>query len=436
MAVDERPPESYVRALIPRGFTLEAKLGAGAFGTVWRATQDRFGRSVAVKCFDSATMNSAENRKRFEREAPLLARIRHPSIPFVLTAGEFSVGGRDVPFHVMELVEGPTLDRRLEDNQGPLSVVEGCAIAVSALRALHAAHEAKIIHRDVKPDNILLSPIGTYLIDFSLGVSLVYEPGLTRATVGGRGLGTYEYASPEQRQDALNVDLRTDIFSAGVMLMRMLSGVASPAAEIIERNLADTPVQLRQHIIRACSAKRENRFGTAADFANAIAPFADIAALAASTPTVAFCRNTKCNRATLSDSGYYRGPFIDSRSVVPYCTGCGGALVRDCPGCRRPLPRDLGELVVTGSRKGPDRLGANCAYCAARIFTVPTCKKCASLLKIADMDRDTALGCQKCKTRGRSYGGGYGSGGYGGGGYGTVPPVDPAPATPDDDIPF
>ncbi len=390
--VETPAPEAYVVHLARRGFRLENQLGIGAFGSVWKAIQESFERPVAVKFYDSPYARSEDNKKRFDRESQLIAQVRHPCIPFMLTKGVIKSSPNLIPYHIMEFIDGETLEKRLESEKH-LPETEACRIMVSVLRALDAVHEVRVVHRDVKPSNVMLTVGGgVYLIDFSIGVSLEYKPGLTRATSQDKPLGTFVYASPEQKKDASTVDHLTDIYSCVVVLLEMLTGHTGPRSA---RALDNVPGELGGIVRASIEAERERRPQSAGEFARLLGPFADRATLAARSPTLAFCKNPCCGAAVLSDQGYYRGPRIEENSVALYCAACGGEMVRACPGCHRALSSDLGNFIVTRN-KGQDRLQANCHSCGAKVFAVPTCQKCGSLLKKDDMNKDTTEGCQKC----------------------------------------
>lgn len=205
------PPAEYIDSLEKRGFSLEEWVGGGAYGNVYRASQSRLRRSVAIKFFDNPFIRGDANRKRFNREAPLLARVEHPAVPYVITTGVVAMrDGGEIPYTVMQFITGPSLRKRLDTGE-PLEPSRLYRIMSSILTALDSAHKHEVVHRDVKPDNIIVSEHGTFLIDFSIGIVLSPEPGLTRATNAGERVGTPEYAAPEQRIDASSVNHLADI---------------------------------------------------------------------------------------------------------------------------------------------------------------------------------------------------------------------------------
>lgn len=217
-------------------------VGAGGMGEVYRARDTKLGREVAIKVLPDDLASSHERLVRFEREAQLLASLNHPSIA-TLHGLESDDG---IHFLVMELVPGETLQERLA--RGPLSSTETVAVVEQIIDALEAAHESGVIHRDLKPGNIKITPEEKVkVLDFGLAKSFDQEAGevdashsptLTRdATRAGVILGTAAYMSPEQARGK-PVDKRTDIFSFGAVLFEMLSGRKAFEGEMVSDILA------------------------------------------------------------------------------------------------------------------------------------------------------------------------------------------------------
>jgi serine/threonine-protein kinase len=201
-------------------------------GEVWRATDSRLKREVAIKVLPEAFTDDDNFLRRFEREAQLLAQLHHPHIASIFGLEEAD-GAQAL---VMELVEGPTLAERLQ--QGPLPVEEAVAVARQIAEALETAHEKGIIHRDLKPQNVKAPRGGEVkVLDFGLAKALdpaapasgsdvetANSPTLTLgATAQGVILGTAPYMSPEQAKGGA-VDKRADIWAFGVVLWEMLAG--------------------------------------------------------------------------------------------------------------------------------------------------------------------------------------------------------------------
>lgn len=189
------------------------RIGQGGMGEVWRGRHRRLGREVAVKYIAEALLDRPGFAGRFLREARLLARVRHPGVVAVFDAGEED----GVPFLVMELVAGSPLGARL-----PLPLPEALRVVIAAAEALQAAHEAGVVHRDVKPDNLLCTPEGrVVLIDFGIATAPGEAAGtLTRA---GALLGTPAFLPPEVLAGQ-PADVRADVYALGGVLAAAVTG--------------------------------------------------------------------------------------------------------------------------------------------------------------------------------------------------------------------
>jgi serine/threonine-protein kinase len=183
--------------------------------TVYLALDEVLDRPVAVKLLHREISEEADQLERFRREARAAARLSHPNLVGVIDAGEDD--GR--PYIVFEYIEGRTLKRRIQE-EGGLPVDEAVAYAIEIGRGLTAAHARKLVHRDVKPQNVLIDPDGRAKVtDFGIARSLE-QKGMTAT---GRVLGTTDYVSPEQAMGE-DVDERSDVYSLGVVLYEMLTG--------------------------------------------------------------------------------------------------------------------------------------------------------------------------------------------------------------------
>jgi len=203
-------------------YRLEERVGAGGMSTVYRALDQTLQRSVAVKVMNREVADDSDQLERFRREARAVARLSHPNVVGVIDAGEDS----GHPYIVFEFIEGETLKQRVR-RLGRLPIPEALAYAIEIARALGAAHARQIVHRDVKPQNVLIDEEGTAKVtDFGIARSLE-EEGLTD---DGRVLGTTDYVSPEQ---ALGqpVTGQSDLYSLGVVLYEMLTGELPFSAE-------------------------------------------------------------------------------------------------------------------------------------------------------------------------------------------------------------
>src|SRR3954447_7146979 len=196
-------------------YRLEAKLGSGGMSTVYLARDETLDRSVAIKVMHREMSEQADQLQRFRREARAVAQLSHPNVVAVIDAGED--GG--YPYIVLEYVEGETLKQRI-DRLGRLPVDEAAAYGIEIGRGLAAAHAQRLIHRDVKPQNVLIDSDGRAKVtDFGIARSLESD-GLTKT---GRVLGTTDYVAPEQAMGQ-PVDARCDIYSLGILLYEMLAG--------------------------------------------------------------------------------------------------------------------------------------------------------------------------------------------------------------------
>jgi serine/threonine protein kinase len=244
-------------------FRIEAKLGEGGMGVVYRATDEKLRRPVALKVLPEDFARDDERRRRFLREARSAAAVTHANIATVYEVGE--VDGRI--YIAMELVEGESLRQRL--GRGPLEVGEAVRIARDVARGLARAHEKGIVHRDLKPDNVIVATEGEVkVLDFGLAkmtaqegeqasaTALEQQETASQVTQEGRMLGTPAYMSPEQ---ALGrpVDARTDVFALGVCLYEMLAGkrpFGGNAQELLVAITRDEPEPLARHNPRVPAA--------------------------------------------------------------------------------------------------------------------------------------------------------------------------------------
>jgi len=196
-------------------YRLEARIGAGGMSTVYRALDETLERRVAIKLLNREVSTDSDELERFRREARAVAQLSHPHIVAVIDAGEDE--GR--PYIVFECVEGETLKERIR-RLGRLPVPEAVAYAIEIARALGAAHARHIVHRDVKPQNVLIDEEGSAKVtDFGIARTLD-EDGLT---ADGRVIGTTDYVAPEQ---ALGQEVtgQSDLYSLGIVLYEMLTG--------------------------------------------------------------------------------------------------------------------------------------------------------------------------------------------------------------------
>ncbi len=274
----EGSPDATASRLGP--YELTAKLGEGGMGQVYRATDTRLGREVAIKMLPPAFVADADRLARFEREAKVLASLNHVNIAAIYGLEE-SGGALAL---VMELVPGPTLAERLEE--GPLPAAEALAVARQIAEALEEAHGKGIVHRDLKPANVKLAGKGrAKVLDF--GIARLAEEGIAGAatvekTQAGALLGTVGYMAPEQVRGE-TADARADLFALGCLLSEMLTGRrAFPGASTVEAlyaTLHKEPAGVAQarlsvpleRLLRRCLAKEPGeRFQSAGEAIRAL----------------------------------------------------------------------------------------------------------------------------------------------------------------------
>ena len=263
-------------------YEIVSPLGVGGMGEVYRATDTRLERVVAIKVLPNGGSASAHTLERFQREARAASALNHPNICTIYDVGT------DPPFIAMELLEGETLQQRLRRGLMEVSVLVDIAFPVAD--ALETAHSKGIVHRDIKPANIFLTPRGPKILDFGLAKSSSGPAGIaasdeaTRAveallTDPGNTLGTVSYMSPEQVR-AAPLDARTDLFSFGVVLYEMATGTRPFRGEstgtIFESILnrapvppvrlnPDVPAELERVIDKCLEKDRNLRYQHASD---------------------------------------------------------------------------------------------------------------------------------------------------------------------------
>ena len=260
-----------IGALLNGRFRLEEKIGSGGMSTVYRAFDPTLERWVAIKIMHRDISTDPDQLERFRREARAVARLSHPHIVTVIDAGEDD----GTPYIVFEYVEGETLKDRIR-RLGRLPVDEAVAYAIEIGRALEAAHAQRLVHRDVKPQNVLIDREGRAKVtDFGIARSLEAK-GLTAT---GRVLGTTDYVSPEQAL-GYEVTEQSDVYSLGVCLYEMLVGevpfqadtqvavamrhVREPLPDV-QRLRPEISAALAAVIERATAKETRNRYRTAAE---------------------------------------------------------------------------------------------------------------------------------------------------------------------------
>ncbi|MDA3649270.1 Stk1 family PASTA domain-containing Ser/Thr kinase [Saccharopolyspora indica] len=229
---------SLVGAMLERRYRVDALIARGGMSTVYRGLDTRLDRPVAIKVMDAQYSGDRSFVDRFEREARAAAKLHHPDIVAVYDQGVDHGTGEEHVFLVMQLVEGCTL-RDLIMDRGRLPLAMALSVIEPVLSALEAAHRAEMVHRDVKPENVLIGTDGSVKVaDFGL-VRAAAEAGTTSGSVI---LGTVAYLSPEQVTTGA-ADARTDVYAAGIVLYEMLTGrppyVGDTALSVAYRHVND-----------------------------------------------------------------------------------------------------------------------------------------------------------------------------------------------------
>jgi len=264
-------------------YEIIALTAAGGMGEVYRACDTRLGRTVAIKILHSHLSSDPKLKLRFEREAQTISKLTHPHICALYDVGHYD--GRD--YLVLEFVEGQTLEKRLKQGSLPLRDLLRCAIQVA--EALDKAHKQGVVHRDLKPGNIMLTKSGSKVLDFGLA-KLVAEPtpvvslpelktDVGKLTSHGTVVGTLQYLAPEQFEGA-EPDARTDIFALGTIIYEMATGrqafLGKTKATVIGAILGSDPPPIASlqpasppaldRLVRQCLAKDpDQRWQTAYD---------------------------------------------------------------------------------------------------------------------------------------------------------------------------
>jgi len=331
-------------------YEIQAPIGAGGMGEVYRATDTKLGRGVAVKILPTEMAQDPDRLARFHREARAVATLNHPNVVTLYSVEECD----GVHFLTMELIEGQPLDRMISASGLPVERIVEIAGAVA--EGLAAAHEKGIVHRDLKPANVMVTAEGRVkVLDFGLAKDVSPETSndatMTAAgrTQEGIVVGTPAYMSPEQVSGRV-LDCRTDIFSLGVMLHEMATGrrpfEGTSSAELVSSILRDHPPLVTDvrsdlprdlaRIIRRCLEKDpRHRLQTARDVSNELRDLARLASHTAPTPS------STLRSAAAPDSGAARAEEGFWVAVLPFKYSGGNSDLT-------ALGEGLTEDIVTG----------------------------------------------------------------------------------------
>lgn len=299
--------QSAVTTILTAGSTLGPylimqKLGEGGMGAVYKAQHSKLDKTVAIKVLSAAVTHQPGAVARFEREMKAVGKLNHPNIVQAHDAGE--VNGTH--YLAMEYVDGTDLAKLVKD-RGPMSVVNACKAVRQAALALASAHQAGLVHRDIKPSNLLVAKNGQIkLLDLGLArLAGEAATNTTDLTTAGQTFGTPDYMAPEQWEDAHSADARTDLYALGCTLFFLLTG-RTPFGNDTHRTAAnkmkghlfdlvpdlhaareDAPAEVVAIYHKLMAKKPADRFQTAAELAEALAPFSTNKSTAGTTPTEA-----------------------------------------------------------------------------------------------------------------------------------------------------
>ena len=265
-----------LRAALADRYELLRELGRGGMATVYVARDRKHEREVALKVMDPSLARGV-GAARFLREVRIAATLTHPGIVPVFDSGEVD----DTFYYVMPLLRGRSLRERMREQ--PIATREACLMLAEVADALDAAHRASVVHRDVKPENVLLLEGRPLVTDFGVAhaARTWFGDSLTET---GAAVGTVLYMAPEQLFGSADLDGRADVFSVGAILFEILSGAppfAAPTAPAAMAMLASTPTPrlpttlpvseaVREVVVRATARERDDRFATARDLAEAL----------------------------------------------------------------------------------------------------------------------------------------------------------------------
>src|SRR5262245_33238572 len=318
----------------PRYRVLEL-LGYGGMGTVYKAEHRLMKRMVALKLLARNLTTRPEIAERFVRETQTAGRLAHANIAQAFDAERAG----DTLFLVMEFVPGTDLARLVRE-RGPLPCSEACRYIRQAALALQHAHERGMVHRDIKPHNLMLTPDGEIkVLDFGLARFVLAQPlaDTSQLTEEGLFMGTADYVAPEQARDAHQADTRADVYSLGCTLYHLLTGqVPFPATTVMDKVVKhateqpaalsalrpDLPAGLEAVVMKMMAKLPDQRYQTAGEVAEALAPFA-----AAAVTAVRLAQPGHLGRTgTLIEAELVREPAgaLSQTAVLPASAGRSG----------------------------------------------------------------------------------------------------------------
>jgi len=306
-------------------YILEARLGSGSFGEVWRARHHVFGDRVAIKI-----PTDPQYVRNLQREGVAIHGLRHPNIVRAIDLDPYA----DPPYFVMELVNGPSLRELIDRHKATFPIAGAEAILRGILGALTAAHAAGLVHRDLKPANVLLheppdevakiTEQAVRVTDFGLGhvggntTQSIMQSGSMETETGRSIAGTLAYMSPEQKTGE-PIDARSDLYACGIILFEMLTGERPAGSEVPSALRHEVPALL-DDVFQRCYARLDRRFSSAKEVLQAMAD------VPGSTPTA----------IPVHAFGAWRRCPICAQAVEAedqFCINCGRQLAASAPRC-------------------------------------------------------------------------------------------------------
>ena len=340
-------------------YLLDEQIAAGSFGEVWKAHHHVFNEPVAIKI-----PTDPQYVRHLQREGMAIHGLHHPNIVRALDLDPYA----DPPYLVMEYVDGPSLLELIVENPGGLPIEAAVAILAGTLSALAAAHKAGVIHRDIKPANILIvsndddgtagaeltgiTPARVKVTDFGLGrlqgatAAAMVQSGSISTDASRRTAGTLVYMSPEQR-DGRDVDARSDLYSAGVVLHEMLTGVLPQGTDLPSSIRRDVPRWLDDLFERSYT-RRDHRFESARQMQEVMeryqSPGLEMAPAGAR-------EEGRIGRAGADTARRCTGCHGVVNADDQFCIHCGRRLVEDvprCPSCHGFVGREDKFCILCG----------------------------------------------------------------------------------------
>ncbi|MCZ6665173.1 MAG: serine/threonine-protein kinase [Gammaproteobacteria bacterium] len=308
-------------------YLLEARVGAGSFGEVWRARHHVFGDVVAIKI-----PTDPQYVRNLQREGVTIHGLRHPNIVGAVDLDPHA----DPPYLIMDYVDGPSLREVIDKQQNKFPIEAAASILRGILLALAAAHDRSIIHRDLKPANILLhrppddlatiTDRSVRVTDFGLGrvygvtAQSIMQSGSLVTDEGRNVVGTLAYMSPEQKAGD-ELDARSDLYACGIILFEMLTGEHPQGSELPSTVRSDIPARF-DRLFERCYARLERRFSSAGEMLAALSMDADQQAPAGPPPLPTGMVCPQCRRPIHRDDQFCIHCGVQVAESVPQCAAC------------------------------------------------------------------------------------------------------------------